>query len=675
MGADHRDRRQHRARRPRPAGRGRGRLAVVTPWYPCPQRPHAGSFVRTATAAVAGDFAEVAVVNGEDWPSPGGDFRHDLVRTAHERMVGPEGTARVPVVPEATPEGWVLTRVPVPVRPGGLYAEWARAHEAALRAVLPGGRIDADVVHGHTGIYGGWAACRLARPGARVVVTEHASFLPRVLRQPASRALYGQVVERADAFLCVSPWLRERLAQSFPEHTEKFRIVPNAVDVASIPRRPERVRELRRWLFVGNLVATKGVPLLLTAFAAAVADDPTLELTLVGPGDAEAVRQQAAELGVGHQVVVRGPVEPAQVFGLMHQHDLLVHPSTFETFGMAVVEAVATGMPVLVTRCGGPEQTLAGLEGVAGRLVEVSDGPQRLLEGYRRLVAEVDQLDPVRARTEMERRFGLAAVRARLAEVYGGVVTPGPAVAPEPAPMAGPAAATGAARGGSEVGRSAAGAVLGGLQAEPGAQSGPPAPPAGLAVNGATTRPSDLTTGPSPAARPAAGPGHPAGRPPVRGAARHLPGPDGDPTWTGNGTAGGAVLLLALGGTRLRALLDDAAFLADRGVPVVVAAARREVAEAATDDPRLGVLRLPSGDGPLGPWRLWRAARRGLPGLLGPGPRPAVAQVVVCDAPAIAFAWHLARSEPGLPMRWCVERNVHPQPSPDRRVGVRGAVR
>ncbi|MFJ6216225.1 glycosyltransferase [Streptomyces sp. NPDC092296] len=559
------DRRKKRPRRERPAARA-GRLAVVTPWYPCPQRPHAGSFVRTATAAVAERFASVEVLNGEDWPSVGGELRHDLVRTAYERLAGPPGAARVPVLPETTAEGWRLTRVPVPVRPPAPYAEWARAHESALRAVLPGGRIDADVVHGHTGVYGGWAACRLARPGARVIVTEHASFLPSVLRQPVSRELYGEVVERADAFLCVSPWLRDRLAQSFPEYEEKFQVVPNAVDLAAVPQRPEPVRELRRWLFVGNLAPAKGVPLLLTAFAAAVADNPRLELTLVGPGNAEAVRRRAGELGIGHQVVVHGPVDPAEVFGLMHDHDLLVHPSKFETFGMTVVEAVATGMPVLVTRCGGPEQTMAGLEGVAGRLVDVSDDPGVLLTGYQELAAAVDRLDPAKARAAVERRFGLAAVGERLAEVYAG-------------------AGAGAA------------AVAGG----------------GLPDEGA-----------------------------------------GEPTRPG------AVVLLALGATRLRAVVEDAAFLAERGVPVVVAAGRREVAEAAAEDPRVWVLRLPSGRGPLGPWRLWRAARGGLRGLLGRGPRPQVAEVVVCDAPAVAFAWHLARAEPDLPLRWCVERAAHP---------------
>jgi hypothetical protein len=114
------------------------------------------------------------------------------------------------------------------------------------------------------------------------------------------------------------------------------------------------------------------------------------------------------------------------------------------------------------------------------------------------------------------------------------------------------------------------------------------------------------------------------------------------------------VVLLALGGTRLRAVVEDARFLAERGVPVLVAAGRPEVAQAASADPRVRVVQLPAA-GRLGPWRLWRAARGGLRRLLPEAGR--VSHLVVCDAPAVALAWHLARAEPDLPMSWCVVRS------------------
>jgi glycogen(starch) synthase len=397
-----------------------GTLAVVTPWYPSLNRPFAGSFVRTMTAAVAPAFARTDVLHAEDWRRPDDPAEAEAAAAAFRRLAGP-AEARVPVEPRPTPDGWWLTRVPAVIRTRRNYADWGRTHEEAYRAVLPTGRIEADVVHGHVGTYGGWCAVQLARPGARVVVTEHAAFLDRVLTQPAALEMYDEVVERADAFLCVSDALRRQLAGYLPRHRHKLQVVPNVIDFSARAVRPEPVRELRRLLYVGALNERKGTPKLLRAFADLLADDPSLTLTLLGPEDVPGTAAAlAAELGIADRVHLGGEVPPDAVPGWLHRHDLLIHPSSWETFGMTVVEAVAGGTPVLATRCGGPEETLAGLDGIAGRLIDVSDDPSVIADGYRALVNDFASLDLDAARRTLESRYGPTAVAERLAEVYNG---------------------------------------------------------------------------------------------------------------------------------------------------------------------------------------------------------------------------------------------------------------
>lgn len=410
------------------------RLAVPTPWYPGALNPFAGAFVQQAVQAVRsvpGGPGEVQVLHAEDWAAPA---NHAMVR-AIWRSYRDLRAGRLRDVEVA--EGRLL-RVPVPARARSSFAEHARGQETALREVLPGGRIEADVVHAHVGVYGGWIARRLTPDGVPLLVTEHATFLDRVLAEPRAREMYGEVVERATAVLPVSEVLRAQLAEAFPWAVDKLVVVPNAVAVERMPAREQPVTSLDRWLYVGRLVQHKGVVRLLEAFAAVAAGRPRMRLTLLGGGKlSDDLARRAAELGVADQVSMPGPVPHEQVVRQMHEHDLLVHLSEYETFGMTVVEAVATGMPVLVTRSGGPEETLAGLEGVAGLLVDVSDEVDDVVAAYEALRSA--DLDLPRARAELAGRYSQQAVGRRLLELYtgtaGAAAAPGPAtVPPEGAP-------------------------------------------------------------------------------------------------------------------------------------------------------------------------------------------------------------------------------------------------
>ena len=392
-------------------------LAVPTPWYPSANNPFAGSFVQSAVEAVRDQFEQVRILHAEDWPTPADRIGSSVVRRLTQRLVG-GADARVPILPIRVPEGELL-RVPVPVVPTRDYAQHARTHEAAIRSVLPGGVIDADVVHGHVGTYGGWVAVRLARPGARVFVTEHATFLERILSQPPARRMYDEVLHRCTRHFCVSEVLRDKLLGVFPHHEGKIVVVPNAVAVERIPVRPDPVHSLKRWIYIGRLLPHKGVWRLLDAFATCAIDDPDLELTLLGGGPLAAqLSDRAAELGLADRVHLPGPVPHEQVVSQLHAHDLLLHLSDYETFGMTIVEAVASGMPVLVTRCGGPDETLAGLEGVAGRMVAVGTSVADVVRAFRELESGIDRLDLPRARQVMVDRYSQRSVANLLATHY-----------------------------------------------------------------------------------------------------------------------------------------------------------------------------------------------------------------------------------------------------------------
>ncbi len=417
------------------------RLTVTTPWYPGVNNAFSGSFVQGAVQAVrsTGRVADVRVVHSEDWPTPSDRFSTALVRRAMRALATrPDGSSRLPSVQVREGE---LLRVPTPVRAGAGFADHALVHESSVRAALDGRPLQGDVVHGHVGLVGGWVATRLAAPGVPVVVTEHATFLDRVLAQPAARDMYDQVVGESHRFLCVSGVLRDRLVAAFPHHSERIEVLPNAVAIERMPLRESPVIALHRWLYVGRLLPHKGVRRLLAAFARCAADDEQLELTLLGDGRlAPELAARAADLGLADRVHMPGAVPHEQVVEQMHSHDLLVHLSEYETFGMTVVEAVAAGLAVLVTRSGGPEETLEGLEEITGSTVATTGAPDTLtaaqggpagrpdvvagvdevVDAFRALAAGTSRLDLATARARLQDRYSQQAVGRRLLDAYTG---------------------------------------------------------------------------------------------------------------------------------------------------------------------------------------------------------------------------------------------------------------
>jgi glycogen(starch) synthase len=381
-------------------------VAVVTPWYPSAQMPFRGAFVRAMVEATA-PGTRTTVYHTDLW---GGRLSSDV-----DAEVGPAYRMLLPhaELSSRTVGGAELVSIPVPMPRARPFAEQADRAAAALELALGGERIPAPVVHAHVGLLGGLPALRRKRADARLFVTEHATFLDRMLDEPDGRAAYAEVLAAAEAFFVVGDLLRRQLADAFPRHADKLRALPNPIDF-DVPR-PAPVTALRRWLFVGGLIERKGVRWLLEAFAICRGDDPALTLTLVGDGELRPeLEERTAQLGLADAVTFLGAVPPDVALRLMREHDVLVHPSRYETFGVTVVEAVAAGLPVIVTRCGGPEQTLAGIESDAGELVDVEDGSGAIVAGYRRLRDRFPGgVDLQVARRALAGRFGYQAV-ARL---------------------------------------------------------------------------------------------------------------------------------------------------------------------------------------------------------------------------------------------------------------------
>lgn len=195
--------------------------------------------------------------------------------------------------------------------------------------------------------------------------------------------LLHYVWRRASAVVANSSGLRD-LAQAFDLRIP-IRIIPNGVDLERYTPAP-RQWEPTRLLFVGRIVYQKGLDLLLPALSK-IKGTPW-ELALAGDGpERDNLQDMAENLQINGRLKFLGWLSRANVQRQYQQANLFVFPSRHEGMPNAILEAMASGLPVVATRIAGNEELV--VHGETGLLVPPEDS-QHLQKALEELLPDVD---------------------------------------------------------------------------------------------------------------------------------------------------------------------------------------------------------------------------------------------------------------------------------------------
>jgi L-malate glycosyltransferase len=234
------------------------------------------------------------------------------------------------------------------------YAFKARAKAKALMRERP-----YDLVHAFFAAPTGIVAY-LLRGGSPYIVSLRGSDVPYYNERfkrlyPVLKPFLKPVVENARAVIANSAGLKALAMGSFPGLP--IRVIPNGVDTAYFTPPPVRPGPLNI-LFTGRLIQRKGVEYLMEAFAV-LRRKVEAVLTVAGSGNLEdALKRKAENLKIDGSVRFLGEVRGEALLAAYQAAHIFVLPSLNEGMSNALLEAMACGLPVIVTDTGGTRELI-----------------------------------------------------------------------------------------------------------------------------------------------------------------------------------------------------------------------------------------------------------------------------------------------------------------------------
>jgi glycosyltransferase involved in cell wall biosynthesis len=291
------------------------------------------------------------------------------------------------------------------------------------RALKDSGTPSVDVVHTHfySGAIGAaeWAAHR----GARLVHTEHSSaILERRVSGPGLRLLL-RVCELADVVMAVSAPLADAMVDLGVRRP--IDVVENPVNLGLFAPRPPICRSgvvSPTFISVGWLIERKAHRDLIEAFERVRAVERDARLLIVGDGPLRGSLEQLVESkALAQHVEFCGAVSRSSLAEHLRRADVYVHTSQSETFGVSLVEAWASGLPVVAFDCGGVSSEADAFGGRLVRSRNVGDLADAMLAVANSVSARVSS--SIRARCD--ERFGSENAQAVLRRAYGAAPKPG----------------------------------------------------------------------------------------------------------------------------------------------------------------------------------------------------------------------------------------------------------
>ncbi|QSE97184.1 glycosyltransferase [Fulvivirga lutea] len=265
-----------------------------------------------------------------------------------------------------------------------------------------------DIVHLHSfenGILARWIKKEY---NINYVITEHSTRFSRDECSDRLIKLAKYAFNEAKEVITVSNDLCMTLNARFGI---KPTVIPNLIDTDFF--QPLEVIKKYDFITVGGLREPKNFELLINSFEQLSNKSSTLAIVGVGPLK-EKLINQVRELNLEERISFLGSKSPNELVALFNESKVFVSSSRIETFGVAIIEAMSCGIPVVATKSGGPEYFMTD-----DRLGMLCDQNQKdLANSMEKVLSDFENYDSEFIRNYIESKFSGPTVTSELKKVY-----------------------------------------------------------------------------------------------------------------------------------------------------------------------------------------------------------------------------------------------------------------
>jgi glycosyltransferase involved in cell wall biosynthesis len=296
-----------------------------------------------------------------------------------------------------------------------IIRSWIRKYGDALREYfMDQGK--PDVIHAQSYLAACIAQEVKSKNGIPFIYTEHLSnFLNGSIPARHHRAI-SKMASQADIITCVSTGLKEKVAAFTSKPIE---VVPNFFSASVFYPGPLSQKPLPfTWITVGDPARTKGVDLIIAAFAILQkkTSDPDMKLIITDAVTEEKeMRKLASQYGVADQIEWTGLISQRELAEKFRSSHAYVSVSRVETFGTAIIEAQACGLPVVATKTAGAQYILA--DPPQGILVE-PENTGDLVRGMMEMRENYTRYDQQKISRLTKEKFEESRVLQQWMEIY-----------------------------------------------------------------------------------------------------------------------------------------------------------------------------------------------------------------------------------------------------------------